>query len=145
MNKSTTVSGSTVRALITITLVCGSIMPRVFAEETDQPGRSSTETVSTDAQNAVADESSDTGETGGGPRHWGVVPLPLIAYTPDTGGMFGGAAIFFYGPDVGLSENEKTGRRNNTAAVNAIITTNGSYIGSLSGTNYLADERYRWD
>ena len=78
-------------------------------------------------------------------RHWGVVPLPLIAYTPDTGGMFGGAAIFFYGPDVGLSEEEKTGRRNNTAAVNAIVTTNGSYIGSVSGTNYLADERYRWD
>nr|MDA3947636.1 BamA/TamA family outer membrane protein [Spirochaeta sp.] len=58
---------------------------------------------------------------------------------------FGGAAIFFYGPDVGVSEDEKTGRRNNTAAANAIITTNGSYIGSLSGTNYLAEERYRWD
>ncbi|MFP4152368.1 MAG: BamA/TamA family outer membrane protein [Alkalispirochaeta sp.] len=78
-------------------------------------------------------------------RHWGVAPLPIIAYSPDTGGMFGAAAIFFYGPDVGVPEEQRQGFRNNTAAVNAIVTTNGSWIGALSGTNFLQDERYRWD
>jgi len=78
-------------------------------------------------------------------RHWGVAPLPIIAYSPDTGGMFGAAAIFFYGPDVGIPEEQRQGFRNNTAAVNAIVTTNGSWIGAVSGTNYLRDERYRWD
>ncbi len=78
-------------------------------------------------------------------KSWGVVPLPIIAYSPDFGGMFGAAAILFYGPDVGVPEEEREGLRNNTVAVNGIITTNGSYIGALATTNYLAEERYRWD
>ena len=78
-------------------------------------------------------------------KSWGVVPLPIIAYSPDFGGMFGAAAIFFYGPDVGVPEEQKVGLRNNTVAVNGIITTNGSYIGALATTNYLAGEQYRWD
>jgi hypothetical protein len=78
-------------------------------------------------------------------RHWGVVPLPLIAYTPDTGGMFGVAAIFFYGPDVGVPEEDRQGLRNNVASVNAIVTTNGSYIFAGSTTNYLRSQRWRWD
>jgi outer membrane protein assembly factor BamA len=59
--------------------------------------------------------------------------------------MFGAAAIFFYGPDVGIPEEQRQGFRNNTAAVNAIVTTNGSWIGAVSGTNYLRNERFRWD
>lgn len=78
-------------------------------------------------------------------RSWGVVPLPIIAYSPDFGGMFGAAAILFYGPDVGLPEEEQQGLRNNTVAVNSIITTNGSFIGAVASTNYFADERFRWD
>ncbi len=78
-------------------------------------------------------------------KSWGVVPLPIIAYSPDFGGMFGAAAIFFYGPDVGLLEEEKQGLRNNTVAVNGIVTTNGSYIGAVASTHYLKEERYRWD
>lgn len=78
-------------------------------------------------------------------KSWGVVPLPIIAYSPDYGGMFGAAAIFFYGPDVGLPEEEKAGLRNNTVAVNGIVTTNGSYIGAIATTNYLKEEQYRWD
>jgi outer membrane protein assembly factor BamA len=74
-----------------------------------------------------------------------VVPLPIIAYSPDFGGMFGAAAIFFYGPDVGLPEGEQEGLRNNTVALNTIVTTNGSFIGALATTNYLDRERYRWD
>lgn len=78
-------------------------------------------------------------------KSWGVVPLPIIAYSPDFGGMFGAAAILFYGPDVGLPENEKAGLRNNTVALNTIVTTNGSFIGAVATTNYLDQERYRWD
>ncbi|MFP4330232.1 MAG: BamA/TamA family outer membrane protein [Spirochaetaceae bacterium] len=78
-------------------------------------------------------------------RPWGVVPLPIIAYSPDFGGMFGAAAIFFYGPDVGLSEEERQGLRNNTVALNSIITTNGSFIGAVATTNYFASEALRWD
>lgn len=78
-------------------------------------------------------------------KSWGVVPLPIIAYSPDFGGMFGAAAILFYGPDVGVPDEEKQGLRNNTVALNAIVTTNGSYIGAVSTTNYMKEERYRWD
>lgn len=79
------------------------------------------------------------------PKSWGVVPLPIIAYSPDFGGMFGAAAILFYGPDVGVPDQEKRGLRNNTVALNTIVTTNGSFIGALATTNYLDQERYRWD
>jgi outer membrane protein assembly factor BamA len=78
-------------------------------------------------------------------KSWGVVPLPIIAYSPDYGGMFGAAAIFYYSPDVGLPEEERAGLRNNTVAANGISTTNGSYIGAIAMTNYLRAERYRWD
>lgn len=78
-------------------------------------------------------------------KNWGVVPLPIVAYSPDYGGMFGAVAIFFYGPDVGVPEWQKQGLRNNTVAVNAIVTTNGSFIGALAATNYLRNERFRWD
>lgn len=78
-------------------------------------------------------------------KSWGIVPLPIIAYSPDYGGMFGAAAILFYGPDVGLPEEEQRGLRNNTVAANTIITTNGSFIAAVATTNYLADERFRWD
>lgn len=78
-------------------------------------------------------------------RSWGVVPLPIIAYSPDFGGMFGAMAIFFYGPDVGVPPEEQQGLRNNTVASNAIITTNGSYLSVISATNYLKEERFRWD
>lgn len=78
-------------------------------------------------------------------RNWGVAPLPIIAYSPDYGGMFGAVAIFFYGPDVGVPEAERQGLRNNTLALNAIVTTNGSFIGAASATNYLRNEQFRWD
>ena len=78
-------------------------------------------------------------------KNWGVVPLPIIAYSPDYGGMFGVAAILFYGPDVGLPEDEQQGLRNNTVAANTIATTNGSFIGAVATTNYLEEERFRWD
>lgn len=78
-------------------------------------------------------------------RNWGVAPLPIVAYSPDYGGMFGAVAIFFYGPDVGVPEAERQGFRNNTLALNAIVTTNGSFIGAVAGTNYLRNERFRWD
>ncbi|MDA3948067.1 MAG: hypothetical protein PF508_02485, partial [Spirochaeta sp.] len=75
MNISTTVSGRAVRALVTITLVCGSVIPQVVAEESSRSHGEVPAAAAADPQ-AAADE----------PRHWGVVPLPLIAYTPDTGG-----------------------------------------------------------
>ncbi|MFW5695708.1 MAG: BamA/TamA family outer membrane protein [Alkalispirochaeta sp.] len=78
-------------------------------------------------------------------RHWAVVPVPIIAYSPDTGGMFGLAAMFFYGPDVGIPEDARRGLRNNVASVNGIWTTSGSYVAAVSATNYLAAQRYRWD
>ncbi len=78
-------------------------------------------------------------------RHWGVVPLPILAYSPDTGGMFGLAAMFFYGPDVGVPEEERRGIPNNIAAINGIWTTTGSYVAAASTTNYLNELRYRWD
>lgn len=78
-------------------------------------------------------------------RHWGIVPLPIVAYSPDTGGMFGIASILFYGPDVGVPEEEQTGRRNNTASINGIVTTKGSYAAAISGTNYFLNEKLRWD
>jgi hypothetical protein len=101
-------------------------------------------------QTAPAVETNPAGDAAAGAeveslRNWGVVPLPLIAYTPDTGGMFGVAAIFFYGPDVGVPEADRAGLRNNVASVNAIVTTNGSYIFAGSSTNYLRAERWRWD
>ncbi len=76
---------------------------------------------------------------------WGVVPLPVVAYSPDTGGMFGGAAMIFYGDDVGRPREEKRGVPNNIAAVNAIVTTKESYIFAASTTNYLDGGRFRLD
>lgn len=78
-------------------------------------------------------------------RHWGLVPLPVLAYSPDFGGMFGAAAILFHGPDVGLPEAEKTGLRNNTVGLNGIVTTNGSFMASVFATQYFLQDSYRLD
>lgn len=119
----------------------------VSAENSIPPGtppETATETATdpaTDASPAPAPTQATTDTA----RSWGVAPLPIIAYSPDTGGMFGAAAILFYGPDVGVPEDQRQGIPNNTASINGIITTNGSYIGALSTTNYLDEGTYRWD
>ena len=84
--------------------------------------------------------SQDVAEIAPTPKHWGVVPLPLVAYTPDYGGMFGGAAILFFGPDVGVPESDQQGVRDNTVALNAIITTNGSFLTAVAA-HYVLQQR----
>jgi len=79
------------------------------------------------------------------PRHWGVVPIPVLGYTPDFGGIFGLAGIGFYGPDVNVPDALKEGRRTNTAAVNGLATSNGSFVLALSSDTYFVRDRYRME
>lgn len=52
-------------------------------------------------------------------KSWGVAPLPIVAYSPDYGGMFGAVTIFFYGPDVCVPEDKRF-RRDNSRSGNQI-------------------------
>lgn len=78
-------------------------------------------------------------------RNWGVAPIPFIGYTPDLGGIFGLAGIFFYGPDVGVPEEDQQGIPNNTVVMNNIFTTNRSLIIAAVTVNYFDRDTWRLD
>lgn len=77
------------------------------------------------------------------PRNWGVAPIPVLGFAPDFDWIIGLAAIGFYGPDVGVPEDQRTGALNNTVALNSIVTTNGSVILALKTLNYFSRELIR--
>lgn len=78
-------------------------------------------------------------------RSWGVVPIPIVGYSPDFGGIFGLAGILFYGPDVGVPESQRQGLRNNQVIGNVLYTTNGSFVVAANTINWLAQDRYLLD
>lgn len=78
-------------------------------------------------------------------RHWGVAPIPIVGYTPDDGGILGLSTFIFYGPDVGVPEEERSGARTNLLDANLLYTTEGSYGVSLGASNFLGADRYRFD
>lgn len=79
------------------------------------------------------------------PRNWGVAPIPFVGYTPDLGGIFGLAGIFFYGPDVGVPEEDQEGIPNNTVVVNNIFTTNQSFVTAAATVHYFDRDTWRLD
>lgn len=79
------------------------------------------------------------------PRDWGIVPIPFVGYTPDLGGIFGLAGILFYGPDVGIPEEEQQGIPNNRVVMNNIFTTNRSLIIAAVTVNYFDRDTWRLD
>ena len=78
-------------------------------------------------------------------KNWGIVPVPVLGFSPDFGAIIGLAGIAFYGPDVGVPEGERVGLRNNTVAVNGFGTTNGSFVAVGATTNYFRQEFFRLD
>lgn len=79
------------------------------------------------------------------PRHWGIAPIPIVGYTPDDGGIFGISTFLFYGPDVGVEEDKRTGARTNILGLNGVYTTSGSFALAVSTSNFFAGDRYRLD
>lgn len=97
-------------------------------------------TAATAAQEVPSDQNGVPEE-----KHWGIVPIPVLGYSPDLGALVGGAAVVYYGPDVGIPPGSRRGLRNNTATVQTFGTTNLSFAGSIVATNYFAEDRFRLD
>ena len=72
------------------------------------------------------------------PRRWGLIPLPLGGYTPDTLWYGGVGALAFYGPDVNVPAEQRRGRRTNTLTANVVLSQSGRYTLAGALNQYLA-------
>lgn len=74
------------------------------------------------------------------PRRWGVIPIPLGGYTPDTLLYGGVGALAFFGPEVNVPAEQRQGRRTNTLISNVVFSQSGSYITAGALNQYLAED-----
>jgi hypothetical protein len=74
----------------------------------------------------------DRGAEEGAPRGRGVSPFPVLAYSPETGGMFGAAFIFYR-----TLHLEDGTRRQNAVMGEAVYTTRKQFVARLGTDTYI--------
>ncbi len=129
--------------LLLPTFLCAASLP-LYAEETEafDEGEDGTVKIVEPAQEEAKEQIEQEAETARGEDEWGAAAMPILAYTPEYGGMFGAAGLLYRLPS---EEDEKEVNRSDpsTIVANAVWTTEDAVMAGIMGDASVLNDRIK--